>query len=437
MLISFRDIEQNLELWHKSCVMRGVDDRVDELRALDGKCNAIKSELDRLRAQRNTIDHTHPAFRSLSEKIKELAGPCGVIELEIQQLVEQLPNFVHIDTPSGLSEKDNVVLEVNNQGLAAVISKEWGAQSAKAKESAVFDANGTCNLSKQRPQESGAQANACNLLRHEDLPERLYAKRAAAEICGARTSIFRGDLALLKFVLGQWLVDLHGNAGFEYVDVPSIVSERAMYNAGKLPKFAFDAFSLNEKSWLASTGEIPLVCLMQQKCDRPVRLMTYSECFRKEAGAAGRDTRGWVRQHQFSKVELVIATPRAQTEECFDLMCDRVVDVLNRLGLIWRKVAICAGDMGFGAYKQVDFEVWLVGQRRWLEVSSVSDCRTYQSARLNIKDQNKDLVSTLNGTGGVPGRLLAAVVEQYYDNGIVRVPDCLQEMMGKKEIRVD
>ena len=401
MLISWRSIEENIDLWRKSCALRNLPDHLDELRTLHAQRKKLSFELEQLRSQRNSIDYRDSHFRDLSEKIKDLTKLFDEIDREVVTLMNKLPNFVHPDTPAGASDKDNVVIE----------------------ESEPLDLN--LNF-----------VDSEKFLCHEELTDRLYPKNAAAEICGSRTSIFRGEVALLKFALAQWLVLFHREAGFEYVDVPSLVSSGAMYNAGKLPKFSDDAFVLNENSWLASTGEIPLVCLAKYIPELPQKLMTLSECFRKEAGAAGKDTRGWVRQHQFSKVELVIVASSCDAEESFEFLCNRVKEVLNTLKLKWRKVAICGGDLGFGAYKQVDFEVWLSGQKRWLEVSSVSDCRTYQSARLNIKDKNKNLAWTLNATGGVPGRLLAAIIEQYSSNGILRIPECLQKIMNKTEIHI-
>jgi seryl-tRNA synthetase len=393
MGIRIKDIEQYRKEWQWSCSMRGVDDQLEVLETISAKRKRLHNQLNELRAKRNTLLYTDPNFRTSSDQIADLEGPYRDLDRQLGELLYSLPNFLHPDTPPGTSDVDNVVI-----------------------------------------QSVGTPTNTS--LRHEDLPEFLYCKDAAGRVCGARTSIFRGDLAKLKLALEGWLIKVHMDAGFDYVDVPSIVSQSAMVMAGKLPKFAADAFVLSESSWLASTGEIPLVCLIPNSITKPVMLMTCSQCFRKEAGAAGRDTRGWVRQHQFTKIELVVAAQADRSDECFEILCARVAHVLDALKLVWRRVLICAGDIGFGVYKQVDFEVWMAGQGRWLEVCSVSDCRTYQSTRLNIKDKGKHFVHTLNATGGVPGRLLAAIVEQYYCSltQAIRIPDILQPTLGISSI---
>lgn len=199
-----------------------------------------------------------------------------------------------------------------------------------------------------------------------------------------------------------------------------------MYNAGKLPKFAENAYSVDSK-WLISTSEIPLVCI-RQKCDSMHKLMSCTECYRKEAGAASRDTRGWVRQHQFRKVELVIISVESLAATAFECLCSEVAAFLTSLNLTWRKMRVCGKEMSEIAWKQIDFEVWMAGQQRWIEVASISDCKTYQSCRMNIKSHEP--VHTLNGTGAAIGRLMACIVEQHYRDGSVHLPQVLGDALG-------
>lgn len=386
MLIKLQDIERDPKGWQRSCKLRGIADQLDHILGLNEQRRTLQKEYDVVAYRRRSLDYktNQDAHKELSAEIKMLTEQRGKVESELEAVLSGMPNWVSVQTPPGDSDADNV--EVERHG------------SCSTKEFCHQDAIGYC-------------------------------RDDAIAISGARMSIFRGDLARLELVLAQWLLDTHIAAGFEYVSVPSIVSADAMYHAGKLPKFAADAFSMEEgRRWLVPTSEIPLVCLARSGL---AKLVACTPCYRREAGTAGRDTQGWVRQHQFTKVELVVACEEEAVGGAFEEICGRVKYVLDKLELTWRRVEICGGDMGAGAYRQVDFEVWLAGQGRWLEVSSVSDCRTYQSARLGIKDSRGCLAHTLNGTGGVPGRLMAAVLEQHYKDGEVLLPRVLADRFGK------
>ena len=225
--------------------------------------------------------------------------------------------------------------------------------------------------------------------------------------------------------------------------MPLLVNDAAAYGADKLPKFADDLFRTTDGRWLIPTSEVPLASLVMDQIvpegDLPIRVTALSECFRSEAGAAGRDTRGMLRQHQFRKVELVSVTRPDQSVEEHERMTGCAEAVLEALGLAYRKVLLCAGDTGFGAAKTYDLEVWLPGQKAWREISSCSNTRAFQARRLNARMRGADgkvagPVHTLNGSGVALGRALIAVMETYQDaDGGIRVPDVLRPYMGGLE----
>jgi seryl-tRNA synthetase len=267
---------------------------------------------------------------------------------------------------------------------------------------------------------------------------------AAARMSGSRFTILRGALARLERALGQFMLDLHtAEHGYEETQVPLLVNDAAAYGTDKLPKFADDLFRTTDGRWLIPTAEVPLTSLVMDQivpeARLPIRVTALSECFRSEAGSAGRDTRGMLRQHQFRKVELVSVTaPDASADE-HERMTRCAEIVLERLGLPYRRVLLCAGDTGFGAAKTYDLEVWLPGQGAWREISSCSNTRDFQARRMNARLRGADnrpagFVHTLNGSGVALGRALIAVMENNQDEaGGIAVPPVLRPYMGGME----
>jgi len=280
----------------------------------------------------------------------------------------------------------------------------------------------------------------------------------AAKLSGARFTVLRGELARLERALGQFMLDLHTTEhGYVETQPPLMVRDETMYGTGNLPKFAEDLyvpigsrilspdepFPDSVRRWLIPTAEVPLTNLVREEIvdirDLPMRMTALTPCFRSEAGSAGRDTRGMLRQHQFNKVELVsIVEPEKSAAE-HDRMTDCAETVLKRLGLPFRTVVLCAGDMGFGAQKTFDIEVWLPGQKAYREISSCSNCGEFQARRMNARYRPKDakgtaFVHTLNGSGVAVGRALIAVMENYQnDDGSITVPDVLRPYMAGRE----
>jgi seryl-tRNA synthetase len=268
---------------------------------------------------------------------------------------------------------------------------------------------------------------------------------AAGKMSGARFVILKGALARMERALMQFMLDLHADEhGYVEVDPPLLVRDEAMYGTAQLPKFREDQFAAGEGFWLIPTAEVPLTNLAREAIldekQLPMRLTAGTACFRAEAGAAGRDTRGMIRQHQFQKVELVSITTPEQSGAEHERMTACAEEVLKRLGLHYRVVTLCTGDMGFASQKTYDIEVWLPGQGKFREISSCSVCGDFQARRMNARYRPADgkgprFVHTLNGSGVAVGRALVAVLENYQQaDGSVVVPTALRKYMGGLEI---
>lgn len=264
---------------------------------------------------------------------------------------------------------------------------------------------------------------------------------SAQDVSGARFAYLRGPMARLSRALGQFMLDVHTSVyGYEEVAPPLLVRDEAVFGTAQLPKFADDLFRTTDGRWLIPTAEVSLTNLVRDRIlpetELPVRFTALTSCFRSEAGAAGRDTRGLIRQHQFDKVELVsITTPELSDEE-HERMTQAAENILDRLGLPYRRMLLCTGDMGFSARKTYDLEVWLPGQNRYREISSCSNCGDFQARRMGARyriagEKGGKYVHTLNGSGVAVGRALVAVLENYQqEGGMVAVPEALIPYMG-------
>ena len=266
----------------------------------------------------------------------------------------------------------------------------------------------------------------------------------AAKIAGARFVVMKGQLARLERALAQFMLDLQtGSNGYTEHYVPYMVNDAAMFGTGQLPKFAGDLFKTSDGRWLIPTAEVSLTNLVRERIidekDLPMRLTAYTPCFRAEAGSAGRDTRGIIRQHQFSKVELVSITTPEQSRDELERMTACAESVLRKLGLHYRVMRLCAGDMGFGSRMTYDLEVWLPGQDAFREISSCSVCGDFQARRMDARYKPADgkgtrFVHTLNGSGLAVGRTIVAILENYQNaDGTVTIPEALRSYMGGAE----
>jgi seryl-tRNA synthetase len=269
----------------------------------------------------------------------------------------------------------------------------------------------------------------------------------AAKVSGSRFVYLKGDLARLERALGAFMLDTHTEKfGYTEVAPPVLVKSVALFGTGQLPKFQDDLFRIDGEDpfWLVPTAEVPLTNYVADEilgeAELPLRFTAYTPCFRAEAGAAGRDTRGMIRMHQFSKVELVSITTPDQSNAEHERMTDAAQEILKKLNLAHRVVSLCTGDMGFSARKTYDIEVWLPGQNAYREISSCSNCGEFQARRMNTRFRNaegkvKGPVHTLNGSGLAVGRTLVAILENYQQpDGSVAIPDVLQPYMGGRKV---
>ncbi len=343
---------------------------------------------------------------ALRAEMEGLETRAAALEREIEEALAVLPNVLDPGVPDGADEGANVVLAAHG-----------------------------------RPRDLGFQPR-----QHFELGEALGMMdfAAAAKMSGSRFVVLRGPLARLERALGQFMIELHTrDHGYTEMAVPSLVNEAAMYGTDKLPKFADEQFRTTDGRWLIPTAEVPLTYSVAGEIlpenQLPIRITALTDCFRAEAGAAGRDTRGMLRQHQFRKVELVSVTHPERSAEEHERMTSCAEAVLRALGLAFRRVILCAGDTGFGAAKTFDLEVWLPGQQGWREISSCSNTRDFQARRMNARLRAADgkglaFVHTLNGSGVAVGRALIAVMETHQQaDGSVLIPPVLWPYMGGVE----
>jgi seryl-tRNA synthetase len=267
---------------------------------------------------------------------------------------------------------------------------------------------------------------------------------AAAKLSGARFVVLRGALARLERALAQFMLDLHTTEfGYTEIAPPFLVRDNALYGTGQLPKFAEDLFKTEQGHWMIPTSEVPLTNLaadtILDETQLPLRFTALTPCFRSEAGAAGKDTRGMIRQHQFMKVELVSIAHPDHSEAEHQRMTSCAEEVLKRLELPYRVITLCTGDMGFAAQKTYDIEVWLPGQGAYREISSCSNCGEFQARRMKARwrkagDKATRFVHTLNGSGLAVGRTLIAILENYQQaDGSVTIPEALRPYMNGRE----
>jgi len=365
--------------------------------------NALSKDIGMAKRQGTDTAALEAEAVQLRDDMAALEAEAAKAEATQQAVLETLPNILDADVPDGRDESANVV------------QHQHGAQPEFS------------FLPKQ----------------HFELGEALGLMdfTTAAKLAGARFTVLKGPLARLERALGQWMLNLHTEAhGYTESAVPLLVNDATMYGTGQLPKFAEDLFRTTDGRWLIPTAEVPLTNFAAQEilsdADLPLRLTALSPCFRSEAGSAGRDTRGMLRQHQFAKVELVSIVKPEDSDAEHERMTRCAERVLTELGLVWRRIILCAGDTGFGAARTYDLEVWLPGQGAWREISSCSNCRDFQARRMGARYRAKDakgtsFLHTLNGSGVAVGRALIAVLETHQqEDGSIAIPEVLRPYMG-------
>lgn len=378
---------------------------LQSLQDMQSRRNAASKEIGAAMAQKNTelAERLKAEVATLKDAMPGLEEEERQATAALSDLLSRTPNIPLPDVPVGRDEHDNVVTRLVGE------KPRWNHAAKEHFE--IGEALGYMDFER------------------------------AAKLSGARFTVLTSQLARLERSLGQFMLDLHTREhGYTEVSSPLMVRDEAMYGTGQLPKFAEDLFRTTDGRWLIPTAEVTLTNLVSgeilEQDKLPLRFTALTPSFRSEAGSAGRDTRGMLRQHQFWKCELVSITDAESSIAEHERMTQCAEEVLKRLGLHFRTVTLCTGDMGFGARKTYDIEVWLPGQDTYREISSCSVCGDFQARRMNTRYRGKDekgttFVHTLNGSGVAVGRCLIAVLENYLnEDGSVSVPDVLVPYMG-------
>jgi seryl-tRNA synthetase len=422
-MFDIRWIRENAEAFDAGLGLRGTEPHAARLIELDEARRAHLQKLQDAQSRRNSASKEigqamgagdKEKAEALKAEVGELKGIIQSGEEEERRIDEDLnailctlPNLPLKEVPSGEDEADNVevrrVGDIKQLGFAAKQHFEIG--------------------------------EALGLMDFE----------SAAKMSGARFTVLKKGLARLERAIGQFMLDIQTTEhGYEEVNPPLLVRDNAMFGTGQLPKFADDLFYTTDERWLIPTSEVPLTNMVRERIlepgELPLRMTALTPCFRAEAGAAGRDTRGMIRQHQFWKVEMVSVTAPETSRDELDRMTGCAEEILKRLDLPYRVMSLCAGDMGFGAQMTYDIEVWLPGQDAYREISSCSVCGDFQARRMNARVREETgkgtrFVHTLNGSGLAVGRTLIAVMENYQqEDGSVKIPDALIPYMGGVDV---
>ena len=370
-----------------------------EMEDVTAEQNLLSKEFGRYKKENLDITALQENINNLKTKKQELEENVRVLEEELTAIILGLPNLPDESVPLGADENENIILEV-----------------VGTKPEFTFT-----------PKE------------HWDLPNNWIDFERGVKLAKSRFAALKGDGARLERALINYMLDFNRERGFNEWYVPFMANSNTLMGTGQLPKFAEDLFKIEgEDLYLIPTAEVSLTNLFNdeilEESELPMLLTSYTPCFRKEAGSAGRDTRGLIRQHQFDKVEMVAITTPEQSSEIFEKMVNCASDLLTSLGLAHQKMQLCTGDLGFSAAVTIDLEVWLPGQNKYREISSISNTRDFQSRRAKIryKDSNKknNLTYTLNGSSLAVGRTLVAIMENYQnEDGSVRIPEVLKKYM--------
>lgn len=421
-MLDIKWIRENIQTFDAAMAQRGSDCVASELIAIDEKRRKILAELQDLQEQRNTASREIGQALSMKDTAR-----ADQVKAEIAQIKSSIQ--------AGEENARATSAELND-ALAGIPNVPIEGVPVGADESA----NVVLRTVGEKPRMNFAPKE------HFEIGENLGMMdfETAAKLAGSRFTVLRGDLARLERALGAFMLDLHtGEHGYTETVPPLLVREEVLFGTGQLPKFADDLFHTADGRWLIPTAEVPLTNIVREEIvdqsTLPMRLTALTPCFRAEAGAAGRDTRGMLRQHQFMKVELVSITEPQSSMAELDRMTAAAEEVLKRLGLHYRVVVLSTGDMGFAAQKTHDIEVWLPGQDTYREISSCSVCGEFQARRMNARyrvagEKGTRFVHTLNGSGVALGRALIAVVENFQNHdGSVTIPEVLRPYMGGME----
>ncbi len=415
-------IRNNSNDFDANLAKRGVAPQATAILALDEKKRKLITTQGELQAQRNDIAKQVGELKKsggdateLMTQSRDINEQIAIINIELSgddalnNMLQSLPNLLDASVPNGRDEADNIQIKTHLAPPALPFT----------------------------PKAHYELGEALGLMDFE----------GAAKLSGARFTILKGGLARLERALAQFMLDTHISNGYMEVSPPVLVRDAAMFGTGQLPKFAEDSFKTTNDYWLIPTAEVPLTNMVAgdilAQAELPLRFCAHTLCFRSEAGSAGRDTRGMLRQHQFSKVELVSITAPGHSAAEHERKLAAAESILQALELPYRVMLLCAGDTGFSAFRTYDIEAWLPAQNCYREISSVSNCGAFQARRMNTRyrqsaSKKTEFVHTLNGSGLAVGRTLIAVMENYQQaNGAITIPTALRPYMGGlKEITI-
>ncbi|NKD84900.1 serine--tRNA ligase [Haematospirillum jordaniae] len=420
-MLDLKWIRENPDDLDRGLLRRGKGALSSDILEADRQLRSLMTSLQALQARRNEASRKIGTIRKaggdaavLSDEVADIKKRMTDMEAEQQSLqaalddlLYSLPNMPDPDVPDGRDENDNVEV------------RRWGTPRSMDFTPLEHDAVGT----------------SLGLMDFE----------SAAKLSGARFVVLKGALSRLSRALAQFMLDTHTtDHGYTELNTPVMVLDNTLYGTGQLPKFAEDLFRTEQGHWLIPTAEVTLTNMVADQivdsASLPRRMTAHTLCFRSEAGAAGKDTRGMIRQHQFEKVEMVSITRPEDSANELERMTGCAEKILQRLGLPYRVVLLCAGDMGAAARKTYDLEVWLPGQGRYREISSCSNVGDFQARRMKARykpsgDKGTEFLHTLNGSGLAVGRTLVAVLENYQQaDGSVTVPEALRPYMGGLEV---
>ncbi|MCT7614407.1 serine--tRNA ligase [Aliarcobacter butzleri] len=412
-MIDIKLLQKDFDYVVKALQKKGVDDALlnnlkdlalktkqkrQEMEDVTAEQNLLSKEFGRYKKENLDISELQEKINTLKTKKQELEDEVRTLEDDLNSIILSVPNMPDENVPFGVDENENVILEVIGE-----------------KPTFNFTPKEHWDLS-------------CDWLDFE----------RGVKLAKSRFTAIKGDGARLERALINYMLDFNRQRGFNEWYVPFMANSNTLQGTGQLPKFADDLFKIEgEDLYLIPTAEVSLTNLYNDeiidKSELPLLLTSYTPCFRKEAGSAGRDTRGLIRQHQFDKVEMVAITSQEQSDEIFEKMVNCASDLLSSLGLCHQKVQLCSGDLGFSAAVTIDLEVWLPGQNKFREISSISNTRDFQARRAKIRykeDKKNILAHTLNGSSLAVGRTLLAIMENYQQaDGSVRIPEVLKKYL--------
>jgi seryl-tRNA synthetase len=412
-------IREHSNAFDHGLTRRGLEPLSKKLMMLDEKRRAAITKFEQAQARRNAASKEIGDAKRVKDETK-----ANKLMVEVAKLKSALPAMEE-EQKTLAAELDKELAQIPNMPLDDVPN---GADAGGNVEHHVFGKKRNYIFKPKQHFELGEALGQMDF-------------ELAAKLSGARFVILQKGLARLERALGQFMLDVHTSKehGYTEVNPPILVRDEVMFGTAQLPKFAEDQFRTTNDFWLIPTAEVPLTNLVRESIVEevrlPMRLTACTPCFRAEAGAAGKDTRGMIRQHQFTKVELVSITTPEKSKDEHERMLACAEEVLKKLELHYRVVTLCTGDMGFAAQKTYDIEVWLPGQNAYREISSCSNCGEFQARRMNARYRAKDgvrHVHTLNGSGVAVGRALIAVMETYQqEDGSIAVPSALAPYMGR------